>query len=254
MRLLVTLLLTTLLLPWAEPAAAKSTPLMVGVNGTMRATLVTPEGPGPFPGVLVLHTSGGLQAADTAFAEHLAEEGYVALVPEFLLAYGITQQTRTATFTSDAAAIYADLVAALETLGRSDKVAGRKVAVVGFSNGGYFAAWLAATGKVAAGISYYGALSGAGTDRTLQRFKASFTGESAPLLILHGAQDQTVPVAAAQRLAGILADARSPYQIHLYPGAGHRFDRDGASEANRVAAADAWQRSLAFLLLYLRDR
>jgi dienelactone hydrolase len=63
-----------------------------------------------------------------------------------------------------------------------------------------------------------------------------------------------VPVAAAQRLAGILADARSPYQLHLYPGAGHRFDRDSASEANRVAAADAWQRSLAFLLLYLRDR
>ncbi len=227
---------------------------MTGVNGTLRATLVTPEGPGPFPGVLVLHTSGGLQKADTDFAERLAEEGYVALVPAFLDARGIRASTRTAAFTSDAGAIYADLVTALDMLGQTDQVGGRKLAAIGFSNGGYFAAWLAASGKVAAGISYYGALTGAGTDRSLERFRHTFTSSSAPLLILHGMQDQTVPVAAAQRLGGILAAAGSPYQLHLYPGAGHRFERDTSSAANRVAAADAWQRSLAFLMLYLRDR
>jgi carboxymethylenebutenolidase len=226
---------------------------MVGVKGAMRATLVTPDGPGPFPGILVLHTSGGLQRADTDFAERLAEEGYVALVPAFLDAYGITAPTRTVTFTSDAEPIYADLVAALETLRHTDQVSGRKLGAIGFSNGGYFAAWLAASGKVAAGISYYGALTGAGTDRSLDRFRETFTAESAPLLILHGTQDQTMSVAAAQRLAGILADTSSPYQLHLYPGAGHRFERDTTTEANRVAAADAWRRSLAFLLLYLRD-
>ena len=73
------------------------------------------------------------------------------------------------------------------------KVAGGKVAAIGFSNGGYFAMWLAGAGKVDAGVSYYGALSGAGSDKTLSRFKSTFSANSSPVLILHGTSDRTVP-------------------------------------------------------------
>ncbi len=224
--------------------------LKVGVRQSMSATLVTPDGRGPYPGVLLLHTSGGLEPADLAFAERLAHAGYVVLVPAFLDAYQISARTRARAFTSDAEAIYADFLAALDTLSHESKVGGRRIAALGFSSGGYFAVWLAATGKVQAGISYYGALSGAGTDRDQARFRSLFGKESSPVLILHGTDDSTVPVGAARHLAAIVRSAGSPCEIQLYDGAGHRFDRDTGA-ADSAAAADAWQRTIHFLGEYV---
>ena len=235
----------------ASGAGAASTSLTVGVRHNMNATLITPDGPGPYPGVLILHTSGGLEPADLAYAQRLAQAGYVCLVPAFMAAYGISAQDRRVTFTTDAQPIYADFVDALAQLRQQPQVAGSKLGAVGFSNGGYFAAWLAATGAVQAAVSYYGALSGGGTDTQLQRFQQVFTAGSSPLLILHGTADATVPVEAARRLAGILNAVHAPYAIQLYPGAGHRFERDLASGADRAAADDAWQRTLVFLKQYL---
>ncbi|MDO8598392.1 MAG: dienelactone hydrolase family protein, partial [Sulfuricaulis sp.] len=228
------------------PALADSTTLKVGVNKNMNAHLMTPDGPGPYPAILVLHTSGGLQSGDLEFAKRLAQEGYVALVPAFLEAYGIQAKTRQESFTTHAQSIYADFVASLDLLRRSAKVDGKKLGAIGFSNGGYFALWLAATGQVQAGVSYYGALSGAGTDRSLSRFRQAFTNSSAPVLVLHGTNDSTVPVRSAIELDSILTAAQSPHEFHQYPDAEHRFDRDRGA-GNETAAADAWWRTQAFL-------
>jgi len=84
---------------------------------------------------------------------------------------------------------------------------------IGFSNSGYFSLWLAAAGQVQAGVSYYGALSGAGTDRTLSRFRQVFTSASAPVLILHGTNDSTVPVLKAIELDAILAATQTPHEL-----------------------------------------
>jgi carboxymethylenebutenolidase len=234
----------------ATVTCAETKSLKVGVRQNMSATLVTPGSAGPYPGILLLHTSGGLEQADIAFANQLAQVGYVVLVPSFLDAYGISARTRQLTFTADAEPIYADLVAALNTLSHEPGVGGRKIGAIGFSNGGYFAMWLAATGKVHAGVSYYGALSGAGTDREQARFSSIFSKSSSPVLILHGTDDSTVPVGVAKRLAAIADSAGGRCEIHLYEGAGHLFDRDGGS-SNRAAATDAWQRTLDFLGKYL---
>ena len=235
---------------WAMPlssARAGQSDMMVGVSVTMHATLFTPDGPGPYPAVLVLHTSGGLRDADLAYAQALAKAGYVALVPAFLNAYGISAAHRQETFTNKAEPIYADLAAAVDMLRQNPLVRGRKIGAVGFSNGGYFAMWLAATGKVAAGVSYYGALSGAGADTSLERFRQVFNHNSSPVLILHGTNDHTVPVGAAKRLGAIITAAGSPFELKLYEGADHEFDRDPGPEVQRNAAADAWVRTSAFL-------
>jgi carboxymethylenebutenolidase len=231
----------------ALPAFAETTDIMVGVRGAMKATLIAPDGPGPYPAVLVLHTSGGLKPGDIAYAKRLAAEGYVTLVPAFLDAYGLASFSRQESFTTYADRIYADFVDAIAKLRANPKVAGGKVAAVGFSNGGYFAMWLAATGKVDAGVSYYGALSGAGSDKSLSRFNAVFKAASSPVLILHGTSDRTVPVAAAERLEGIVEKAGSPVAIHLYKGVDHSFDRNLRNDATRDAAADAWERTQRFL-------
>jgi len=246
--------LSALLAPWpfAAPSASAATQWIgVGASHKMRAYLATPDGPGPFPAVLVLHISGGMQSADREFADRLAGAGYVALAPAFLEAYAISPQQRRLAFTADAQPLFDDFVAALETLRHTPKVDGAHLAALGFSNGGYFALWLAAKGKVRAGIAYYGNLTGAGTDKPMQRFQEAFSRASSPVLVLHGDADTTAPVGTAYRLIEILRTAKAPYEAKIFPGAGHRFERDRTSAADRAAAEEAWPLTLAFLRRYL---
>jgi len=55
-----------------------------------------------------------------------------------------------------------------------------------------------------------------------------------------------VPVKKAIELDSILTAAQSPHEFHQYPGAEHSFDREWGG-SNKKAAADAWQRTKAFL-------
>jgi carboxymethylenebutenolidase len=235
----------------AESAKLDSATIAIGAAGKMQAVLMTPAGPGPFPGILVLQTSTGEQPEDMGFARRLVREGYVVMVPYFLEAYKIDASTPQAAFTTQAEAIYADLTDGLAQLSKNRKVISKKLGAIGFSNGGYFALWLAATGQVQAGISYYGALTGAGSDDAMDRFHKVFSGTSAPVLILHGEADFTVPVSKAVELNSILTAAGTPLEFHAYRGAAHRFDRETGS-ANQDAAGDAWLRSRDFFAKYLK--
>ncbi len=129
---------------------AETVAVRVGVKKDMDAQLMTPEGNGPYPAILLLHTSAGLQSGDLDFARQLVSEGYAVLVPSFLAAYNIRAKNRQESFTLYAEPIYADFIACLDDLKANPKVNAKKLGAVGFSNGGYFAMWLAAKGDVRA--------------------------------------------------------------------------------------------------------
>jgi carboxymethylenebutenolidase len=250
----VVLLLLLLSLFGLRVGSAAEETIQVGAKKKMAAHLILPEGQGPFPAVLVLHTSSGLRPKDLDYAKRLAGEGYVSLVPAFMEAYGITNQTRQATFTTYGGEIFADLIDAVELLKKRPQVAQEKIGAVGFSNGGYWAALLAARAKIRAGVSYYGAFTAAGADRSLKHFQQAFTKDSSPVLILHGSRDSTVHVDNVQRLFAILEEKKSPYDGKIYTGAGHSYDRAGDgidAKADAEAAADSWTRTLAFFRQHL---
>ncbi len=241
--------------PWLVPAsvmAADAVRIQTGVSQKMEATLYKPAGAGPFPAVLVLHTSSGLRPPDHAYASQLAGEGYVCLVPDFFTPYNLGQANRRETFTTHAQAIYADFAAAIETLKKMKEVQADRIGAVGFSNGGYWALLLASKGAIQAGVSYYGAINGAGTDNSLAAFRNAFTSGSAPVLVLHGARDDTVLPRHAENLKSVMAEARAPHEFHMYDSAGHSYDRGKRPDSG--ATSDSWQRTLRFLDATLRKK
>ena len=162
-----------------------------------------------------------------------------------------SQANRQLTFTSHAKSIHADFAAAIDGLKKTPGVQADRIGAVGFSNGGYWALLLAANGQIQAGVSYYGAVTGAGTDKSLSAFRTAFTDKSAPVLVLHGGRDSTVPAPNAELLVSILKNANTPHEFRLYPSAEHSFER---GNADREAAADAWERTLRFLGAALKTK
>jgi carboxymethylenebutenolidase len=233
----------------ANAIAADAVQLKTGAKQAMEATLYKPAGAGPFPAVLILHTSSGLRPPDHAYASKLADEGYICLVPDFFKAYGLSQGNRQRTFTTHAQSIHADFIAAIDMLKKMQGVQADRIGAVGFSNGGYWALLLAANGHIQAGVSYYGAVTGAGTDKSLRAFQTAFTDKSSPVLVLHGARDTTVDPQYAEFLVSILKRANVPHEFRLYPSAEHSFER---GNLDSEAAADAWGRTLRFLNATLR--
>src|SRR5262245_13535721 len=232
---------------WLAPGgvlAADAVKIQTGVNQKMEATLYMPAGAGPFPAVLVLHTSSGLRPSDHGYASRLADQGYVCLVPDFFTPYDLSDSNRRLTFTTHGKAIYADFVAARDMLKKMKEVQADRIGAVGFSNGGYWALLLAARGDIQAGVGYYGAVTGAGTDNSLSTFRAAFSSSSSPVLVLHGARDDTVLPRYAEHLKSILVEAKAPFEYQMYESAGHSFER--GKNPDPGAADDAWQRSLRF--------
>ncbi len=113
-----------------------------------------------------------------------------------------------------------------------------RIGLLGFSLGGYLAVSAAAIdGRVHAVVEFFGGL---------PKEMKFFMRRLCPMLILHGEQDATVPVAEAYHLQEVLEKKKIPYEIKIYPGAGHGF------------SGEIWQdaaiRTLAFLQKHLENQ
>jgi carboxymethylenebutenolidase len=221
------------------------TTLKVGPRHNIDAVLHTPDGPGPFPGILLLPTSRGFNVADDGYCHKLALEGYICLVADYERAHGVTDATRSLSFGKDAQAINMDLVAVRSEMQSLPKIRPDSIGTIGFSNGGYFAIWLAATHQTRASVAYYPALGPVSNAPRLGRLEHNFSSASAPLLILHGTTDH-IPVTAVQNVEKAMIEAGAPHEIKIYQYTGHEFDRDFSQPGNQAAAADAWQRTKDF--------
>lgn len=219
-----------------------------GGRHKMRSELVMPEGSGPFPAVLILHTSSGVSPSNFDYAKQLAQKGYASLIPYYFEANYIQQASRGSALNERAEDVLADLQAALKLLKGDPRIDKDRIGAVGFSMGGYWSLVLAAKGDVQAGVSYYGVLSGFGLNKGSARyqFRDVFDEHSSPVLILHGEMDTTQPVAGAHRLSALLGRKNSTFEKYIYPSAGHNFEI-----YRNDAAADAWNRTLAFFEKYL---
>lgn len=212
--------------------------------------LAEPSGPGPHPGVLMLHEWWGLNEEITQVADALAQEGYVVLVPD---AYRgrVTAQVPRALWlrlTTPEEGIFGDIDAGLAHLQSLGSVDAARVASWGFCFGGEQSLQLALRqpGATAATVMYYGSVV---TDPNQLRVLR----DGGPLLGIFGAEDQQIPVAEVNAFEEALVAAGVPHEITIYPGVGHAFLTAENYNDEFSAPGEAWQQTLAFLEQTIRE-
>jgi dienelactone hydrolase len=187
-----------------------------------------------FPVVIALYGSGGGSAGIAEPASLLASQGFAVYVLHYF--------DRTNTAWADKETIFRhfpiwmktlwDAISHVETQPHVDSA---RIGLMGFSLGAYLSLSNAAIDKrVRAVVEFFGGL---------PKEMKLFTRRLCPVLILHGEADPTVPVAEAYHLQTVLEKKGIPYEMKIYPGAGHGF----SGEIWR----DAGLRSLQFLRKYL---
>lgn len=132
--------------------------------------------------------------------------------------------------------------AALERLQADVGVDAGRVAVMGFSLGGYFALHLATRDvgvSLRAAIIYYGVYPLAEPQIPLLR---------APLLIVQGERDDTTFVESARAAERIAHEHGRVCELALYSDAVHQFD---LFQPRGAASREAWERARSFLRRHL---
>jgi dienelactone hydrolase len=233
-------------------AATESALTIPASDGTqLPATLLRPEGTGPFPAVVIVHDCSGLgprsSGAPMRWARELVAQGYVALVPDSFTPRGFPDGVCTVPGAESRAVngiVRArDAHAALAALQALPEVDGRHVGLMGGSHGGWTT--LAAMvrpedvrepgrrGEFAAAIALYPICGSRLGEWNIRREKGNvgpiveYMGvykPVAPVLILIGAKDDWTPAEACQKLVEASRAAGFAVDIKVYPDALHSFD------------------------------
>src|SRR5437764_3526869 len=197
-------------------------------GSTLLADFFAAEGPGPHPGVVVLHESFGLNDDIRRIAARFAEAGYCALAPD-LYSHG----TRIACLSrvlldmmsGRIAREIADIHAAREALAAREELDPGRIAIAGFCQGGGFALIAGARPGFSAAAVNYGMVPSS----------RSILEGMCPVVASYGARDRVVGRRMAERLEGHLSELGVPHEIKTYEAVGHSF----------FSKVDGWQGWLA---------
>lgn len=219
-------------------------------DGEFFAHVARPEGPGPFPAVVVIQEIFGVNAVVTEVCDRLAGHGFLAVAPDLFwrLEPGVNLTDRTQAEWDRALDLMnrfdvdqgiGDLQTVIDVCRASDRCTG-KVGAVGYCLGGRLAYLVAARTDADAAVGYYGV----GLEQLL--------GERprAPLMLHIAAEDGfSTPEARDQVIAGLKDDPRAT--LHVYAGRDHAFARPGGKHFHPEDAAQADRRTAAFLKQHL---
>src|ERR1041385_6696130 len=214
-------------------------------GGTDNGYLAIPKA-GTGPGLIVIQEWWGLVDHIKDVSDLFAAEGFVALAPDLyhgkttkspdeagklMMALRIDEAER-------------DLSAAVEYLITQTSITSDKVGVVGFCMGGALSLYTATKNdKIGACVVFYGGH---------PKVKPDLPNLHAPVLGLYGENDRGVNPDVVHQLERDVKALGKQIETKIYPGADHAFFNDQRPQVyNAEAAADAWQRTIAFLREHL---
>ena len=227
-------------------------------DGTCPAYVFTPEGKGPWPGVILYMDALAIRPALFAHAQRLADYGYLVLLPDLFYRSGpydamdpkevfagdfraVVSPFMAKTGYREAAADTAFFLAYLDS--RSD-LAGPKVGLTGYCMGGAIA--ITAAGmfpdRVAAAASFHGGQLATDKPESPSLLVHKIKGE---VYIGVADNDKSYPPEMGERMVKVLDEAGVRYRHELYPGALHGWTQTDFPVYDEVAAERAWRELIA---------
>lgn len=226
----------------------------------INAYFARPLGPGPFPGLVLIHHLPGWDEWYREATRKFAYHGYTALSPNLYYREGhgapedVAAKVRGAGGVPDDQVVD-DVAGAMRYL-RSLPYSNGKVGVFGTCSGGRHA-YLAAcrTEGFAAVVDCWGARVVMAAEELTPKQPVApieYTADlSCPLLGLFGEEDRNPTPEQVAQLERELAKHGKTYEFHMYPGAGHGFFYYDKAAYRQQQAVDGWSKVFAFLEKYL---
>jgi len=242
--------------------ASQAVPVAFPRPATLTSEVYRPDGVGPFPAVILLHGCSGVSPNMAAWARWLRTEGYGAMILDSFSGRGLGNLCGNSAPLRGPSRAH-DVFAAAAALRALPWVDGERIAVMGFSHGGWTTLWAARLAPqypdlpIKALVTFY-----------------PFCGDqfalagAAPLLMLLGGKDDWTAAARCQKLAEGSKWAGRDVTDVVYPDARHGFDaahirrpflvwaarggRGAVVEYNSKAHEDSEKRVRQFLEAHLK--
>ncbi|MEK6222111.1 MAG: dienelactone hydrolase family protein [Chloroflexota bacterium] len=215
-------------------------------NGrTTPGFLAQPEGPGGYPGIVVLQEWWGLVDHIKDVAQRFAKQGFVALAPDLYHGQAASEpdEARKLAMAMDRKNAILECSAAAEYLNSLDQVSSKKSGVVGWCMGGALSLSTAAhNGAIGAAVAFYG--------RPLEADDVAKL--NVPVLGIYGEDDQGIPVSIVKDFDKALDANNIPHEINIYPECPHAFFNDTRPQAFRPKEAqEAFEKSVSWFQKHL---
>jgi dienelactone hydrolase len=237
--------------------------------------VVRPEGAGPFPAVVWMHSCAGVIRGARHlddWSRRLVRLGYVVAIPDSFSTRGHPNGVCGYGMRVPPTQRVDDAYSALRHLRERPDVVSDRIGLIGYSHGGWTvlaamdqdtAARARAAGGgprgFAAAVAFYPECA---AGAWVRRYRTV-----APLLILAGELDDWTPAVPCQRLADRAREQGQPVRIVVYPGAYHSFDtyapvmrvpealqgRGATIGGDTAAREDSIKQVEAFFALHLRQ-
>ena len=232
-----------------------------GHNGDLiNAYFARPLGPGPFPGIVLVHHMPGWDELYREIACRFTRHGYAVLCPNlyYRLGHGTPEEVAVKVREQHGVAddtVVGDCGAAMRYLKALPNSNG-KVGIIGGCSGGRHAFLVACRVKgFNAAVDCWGGNivpQGPLTDKTPVA-PIDYTKDLAcPLLGLFGNDDQNPTPEKVNQLESELKKLGKEYEFHRYDGAGHAFWSYDRPAYRPQQAMDAWDKAFAFFARTLK--
>ena len=202
----------------------------------VRGKLFLPEGNSPAAAVILMEGCRGLRPFLSSWAKAISNWGYVALLVD---SFGLRDDEEACTVQAlrqESSQIVYHAFGALDFLGRQEFVDPERIAVMGWSTGGFLQTILEDGAQSLFERSFKAAVAFYPFCRL-----ASSGRFTAPLLILVGGKDDWSLAADCERMTESSQNGRFPTTLFVYPDAYNAFDDPGAGDPHEENYANLFK-------------
>jgi len=230
-------------------------------NDTLNAYVSRPLGPGPFPGVVLVHHLPGWDELYREFSRRFSEHGYLVICPNLYQRFGdgtpeeMAAAARAAGGASDDV-VLGDCEAAAAYL-RSLPISNGRVGIIGTCSGGRHAFMVSCRSKsFDALVECWGGNVVMAPDKLTEQQPVSpndlTAGLSCPMLGIFGNDDQSPSPDLVNQHEAELRKHGKDYDFHRYDGAPHGFWYYDRGNYRPEQAMDSWKKTFEFFGKHLQ--